>query len=69
MMNVDKIPGQNLSELLLKDPEIVNLKARYKKLTGKHLPGWNWEEYRDLDDYISTLRQMTKEAEQSANKV
>lgn len=52
-----------LSNFLLTDPEIVGLKKRYHELTGAYLPGWNWDEYCDMDEYISKLRKMVEDAE------
>jgi len=35
------VPWSELTKFLLENPEIADLKVRYHKLTGKHLPGWN----------------------------
>lgn len=58
-----------LTQFLLTAPEIVGLKTRYYELTGKHLPGWNWDEYCDMDDYISRLREMVEDAEKCDQRI
>ena len=58
-----------LTRFLTTDPEIVGLKKRYRELTGYCLPGWNWNEYRDMKDYISYLRGMVDEAELHAERM
>ena len=55
-----------LAQFLLTDPEINDLQNRYHNLTGKYLPGWHWECFGDLNNYISSLREMVSEAEAAA---
>ena len=57
-----------MTHFLTRDPEIVDLKTRYHAVTGRYLPGWNWEEYRDMKDYISYLHGMVDEAELNAER-
>ena len=61
-------PWSKLAYFLLTDPELNDLQNRYHKLTGKYLPGWHWECFGDLNNYISCLREMVAEAESAAAK-
>ena len=57
-----------LTRFLTTDPEIVGLKKRYYELTGKHLSGWNWDQFCNLNDYVSYLRRKVAEAEAAAKE-
>ncbi len=57
-----------LAQFLLTDPEINDLQNRYHNLTGKYLSGWNWDEFCDLNDYITYLRRKVADAEAVAKK-
>ena len=61
-------PLAKLLRFLATDPEIVGLKKRYHDLTGKHLSGWNWDQFADLNVYVAYLRRKVAEAEAAAEK-
>lgn len=54
---------QTLTEFLTTDPELLAMKKRYRELTGQSLVGYNWDEFRGLDHYLSCLRRMVAEVE------
>ena len=55
--------GQTLTEFLTTDPELLAIKKRYRELTGQSLVGYNWDEFRGVDHYLSCLRRMVSEVE------
>ena len=55
-----------LTRFLTTNPEIVSLQNRYHELTGYYLPGWNWNDYHDLNHYVACLREIVAEAEAEA---
>ena len=59
---------EKLTTFLCTDPEIVGLKKRYREITGRCLPGWNWHDYRDMDHYIARLHELVDEAELNAER-
>ena len=61
-------PLTKLLRFLATDPEIVGLKKRYHELTGKHLSGWNWDQFCNLNDYVAYLRRKVAEAEAAAKE-
>lgn len=66
MILVSNDGWKKLTRYLTTDPEIVSLKKRYHEITGRYLPGWNWNSYRSLDHYVECLRQWVAEAEATA---
>lgn len=64
----DSAAWTKLTRFLTSDPEIVALKKRYHELTGRHLPGWNWNNYHNLNHYVACLREKVAKAEAAAEK-
>ena len=60
-MNEKKQP--TATHFLTSHPEIRELKKHYHELTGEYLSGWNWDEFSDLNSYLTYLHRKVAEAE------
>lgn len=50
------------------DPVLVELRKQYNEI-GEQMPGWNWDEYTDLDDYKERMQERLKLLKKEKNIV
>ena len=50
------------------DPVLVELRKQYNEI-GEQMPGWNWDEYTDLDDYKERMQERLKLLKKEKNTV